>query len=293
VGVSACLLGERVRYDGGHKAQPWLEALEGRCEWVPVCPEVEVGMGVPRETIQLVPAGEDVALVGTVSRRDWTQAMREWAAARVEALAAEGLDGYVFKARSPSCGLGTTPVAGLGETRDGLFAETVRRRLPLLPLADEETLVEEWGRKRFLRLARAHVELRALFEPGWSRGDVVDFHTRRKLLLMAHSPEGYAELGTLVAKIGEDFERNYKARLLEALSHEATPGRHANALAHAAGYFSDKLRAEERAELTRAVEEVARGGDLERVKAQMVEYARRYDQSYLLEQTYFEPCESL
>ena len=287
MGVSACLLGERVRYDGGHKAQPWLEALEGRFEWVPVCPEVELGLGVPRETIQLEPAGEGIALMTTQSRRDLTDAMRVWASARAEALASEGLDGYVFKARSPSCGLGTAPVAGHEETRDGLFAEAVRARLPLLPAVDEEALTTEEGRARFTRLVRAYADLRALFQPGWGRGGVVDFHTRRKLLLLAHSPERYAELGRLVARVvsESDFERNYQALFLEALEQEATPGRHANALAHAAGYFSDRLSPQERAGLT----ELIGAGDLEQAKARILEHARRWDQRYLLEQTYLEP----
>jgi uncharacterized protein YbbK (DUF523 family)/uncharacterized protein YbgA (DUF1722 family) len=286
VGVSACLLGERVRYDGGHKLQPRLvEALRDQVEWVPVCPEVEIGLGVPRETIQLeaAPSG-DVRLVSSETRRDLTQAMRDWAALRLDALVPTGLDGYLFKARSPSCGLGSTPVAGRPETRDGLFAETVRARLPHLPVSDEEGVSDRAGRRRFLRLAGAHRELRELFHPGWARGDVVDFHTHRKLLLMAYSPELYAKLGRLVATelASPDFQQQYVAEFLAAIAEDPTPGRHANALAHAAGYFPPE------AALTAAIERIGSGevSQLDAVKACILARAREHGEEYLARQQY-------
>ena len=161
IGVSACLLGQRVRYDGSDKRQPWTDAeLAERVEWLPVCPEVELGLGVPRETIQLEPGPSGIALLATQTRRDLTKAMREWAAARVEDLAAGGLDGYIFKARSPSCGLGSARVIGSNQTRDGLFAEAMRERFPELPLTDEEAISDAHGIERFLRLAEAHRDRR-------------------------------------------------------------------------------------------------------------------------------------
>ncbi|MEZ5394339.1 MAG: DUF523 and DUF1722 domain-containing protein [Bryobacterales bacterium] len=297
VGVSACLLGEPVRYDGGHKRQPWSEALADEVEWVRVCPEVELGLGVPRETIQLEARGDDVALVATETRRELTEAMRTWACERAEALAAEGLDGYVFKARSPSCGWGTTPVVGSAAARDGLFAEAVRRRFPSLPVADEETLADAPARETFRRKVCAHRELRALFHPGWTRGEAVDFHTKRKLLLMAHSPQAYAELGSWVGRMAavepEEFERRYVELFLRALGEEATPGRHANALAHAAGYFSQSLPPQERNELTAATEALGRGeGDLEALKARILAAARQFGQTYLEQQLYLAPSKS-
>lgn len=161
VGVSACLLGERVRYDGGHKLQvPLVEAFRDQVEWVPLCPEVEIGLGVPREAIQLEAAPQGVRLISVESRRDLTQTMRDWAARRLGALAQAGLDGYIFKARSPSCGLGSTPVVGRPEVRDGLFTEVLRARLPDLPVADEEEVSDPESRSRFLRLAGARRDLR-------------------------------------------------------------------------------------------------------------------------------------
>jgi len=292
IGVSACLLGERVRYDGGHKLQaPLVEAVREQVEWVPVCPEVEIGLGVPRETIQLeaAPAG-DVRPVSTQTRRDLTEMTREWAAQRIDELAKAGLDGYLFKARSPSCGLDSTPVIGRPETRDGLFAEAVRARLPHLPVSDEEGVSDSAGRGRFLRLAGAHRELRELFHPGWTRGDVVDFHTRRKLLLMAHSPELYARLGRLVATelANPDFQQQYVVGFLAAIAETPTPGRHANALSHAAGYFPAE------ASLTAAIERIGAGdlSQLEAVKSRILAQSREHCQDYLLKQQYLKKRDS-
>jgi uncharacterized protein YbbK (DUF523 family)/uncharacterized protein YbgA (DUF1722 family) len=299
IGVSACLLGDRVRYDGQDKRQPWaVDGLAERVEWVRVCPEVELGLGVPREPVRLEAGASGISLMTTKTRRDLSGAMRNWAAARLEALAAQGIDAYVLKARSPSCGLGTTPVVGSEQTRDGLFAEALRQRFPVLPVVDEEMLADAVGRSRFLRLAKAHSELRKLFQPPWTRGEIVDFHTGRKLLLMAHSPAGYERLGTLVARIAqaspEDFARDYFAGFLAALTEEPTPGRHANALSHAAGYVSHTLSPEERAALTAEIERVGAGETSALAPAKMciVDRARRLGIDYLLRQVYLTVCES-
>jgi uncharacterized protein YbbK (DUF523 family) len=156
LGISSCLLGERVRYDGGEKRHPLLlEALGPLVEWVPVCPEVELGLGVPREPIQLVGSPESPRLVGVRSGADHTEAMRRYAERRVEALAALGLDGWVTKDRSPSCGLRGVPVAAVrggppAAEGTGLFLRALRARLPDLPIADERQLEDEGFRSRFL-----------------------------------------------------------------------------------------------------------------------------------------------
>ena len=142
VGISRCLLGDAVRYDGTDKrADDLLADLGERVEWVSVCPEVEVGMGTPREPIQLVAEAQRVRLVGVNSGRDWTEPMQTWSLQRIKELRALGLSGYVFKARSPSCGIGQTP---------GLFAHAVLRALPELPIADEDELSDPAARMTFL-----------------------------------------------------------------------------------------------------------------------------------------------
>ena len=146
VGISRCLLGDAVRYDGGHKRQATLlEVLGPHVEWVPVCPEVELGMGTPREPIELVAQDGDVRMIGVISQRDWTTDMRAFAAPRVASLAALGLAAYIFKSRSPSCNV---------HGRRGLFAEAVVAALPDLPVADEEDLRDADACARFLARIR-------------------------------------------------------------------------------------------------------------------------------------------
>lgn len=167
VGISRCLLGDEVRYDGGHKRDALLlSSLDSIVEWVPVCPEVEAGMGTPREAIDLVasadgvPAGEPrVRLLGVTSRTDWTATMTSVAAERVPALLALGLDGYVLKADSPSCGLEGVRVHRTdGVTRDGrgLFAEALVAAFPDLPIEDERRLADQAHRDDFIERVRAH-----------------------------------------------------------------------------------------------------------------------------------------
>ena len=154
IGVSACLLGERVRYDAGHKREAWLvDELGPRVEWVPVCPEVEIGLGTPREPIRLERhAGDAIALMTVDSRRDISATMQRFAGERVDALAREGLDGYVFKSDSPSCGPGGVPIVAGDRTEHGrgMFADAVIARLPDLPVADERELSDPLTRDRFV-----------------------------------------------------------------------------------------------------------------------------------------------
>lgn len=161
VGISQCLLGEAVRYDGGHKRDAnVLTFLDQLFDWVPVCPEVEVGMGVPREPVQLI-EGVDadqmvvVRMVGLNSCRDWTDAMRTYSAHRSDALAAEDLAGFIFKKNSPSCGLAGVDIrderGAVKHGGVGLFAEALQERLPDLPVQEEGRLTDSRAREDFVR----------------------------------------------------------------------------------------------------------------------------------------------
>jgi uncharacterized protein YbbK (DUF523 family) len=171
VGISRCLLGDDVRYDGTHKRSLAVIALGEWVEWEPVCPEVEVGMGVPREPIQLVARAdgipslaERVRLVGVESGEDWTTRMDQWNQHRVEELVAAGISGFVLKARSPSCGPGGVPVRRAGNesapTGRGLFADALLRAMPGLPMADEEALEDPQAREAFLQRVRQFLRTR-------------------------------------------------------------------------------------------------------------------------------------
>jgi uncharacterized protein YbbK (DUF523 family) len=160
VGISRCLLGDDVRYDGGHKRDPTLlDVMRDAVEWVPVCPEVEVGMGVPREPIELVRGGCNIRLLGVESGRDWTDQMRTWARQRIAELDALSLAGFVLKARSPSCGIRDVPIHAAGMaagTGRGMFAAMLAESLPDLPVEDEERLRDPDVRARFLAGVRAY-----------------------------------------------------------------------------------------------------------------------------------------
>ena len=206
IGVSSCLLGEQVRYDGGHKKDSFLVDVFGRfVEWVPVCPEFEIGLGIPREPIRLERKDHQTRLVTIDSRVDHTRAMRRWSEKHIRRLAGEHLSGYVLKSRSPSCGMERVRVYDKNgvPSRDGrgLFAEVLITGLPNLPVEEEGRLNDPKLRENFIERVFAYHRLQALFQGRWKTQSVINFHTGHKLLLMAHAPQLYRELGRLVAGI--------------------------------------------------------------------------------------------
>ena len=155
IGISACLLGQAVRYDGGHKRDSFLTDILGpHVQWVPVCPEVEVGMGTPREPVNLVRSGDELRMVTVRTGRDYTEAMNRWADARIGQLIREDLCGYVLKSDSPSCGIERVKVHGPegvpARTGRGLFAQALMNRMPWLPVEDEVRLRDPQLREDFL-----------------------------------------------------------------------------------------------------------------------------------------------
>ena len=266
VGISACLLGNEVRYDGGHKRDTFLADTFGRfVEWVPICPEVECGLGTPREAMRLVRVGNDVRMITVKTRTDLTARMETFARRRLPNLVLEGLSGYVFKKDSPSCGLERVKVYhGGAPTRSGrgLFAAAVVERLPHLPVEEEGRLSDARLRDNFIERVFAYWRLRGLFDSAWTVGALVRFHTAHKLIVMAHSPEVYRHLGRLTAEAAgrprAEVARRYEERFMTALAVIATPRRHTNVLQHMLGYFKDRLDRASKAELTAAIEDYRR-----------------------------------
>lgn len=268
LGVSACLLGEEVRYDGGHKRDPFLVKTLGRfVTWVPVCPEMAIGMGSPRESVRLVEEGGSVRMVAPRSGRDFTERMETWARAHAEELARARLHGFVLKKDSPSCGVfrvKTHHAKGL-PTRDGrgLFARELVARFKLLPVEEEGRLHDMALRENFIERMFAYERwLRLLDEDPTPKG-LVRFHTVHKLTVLSHSPEGYAKLGRIVARAGrtpwEELCERYGTLFMESLCVPATRGRHVNALQHLAGFVSDAMTAADRAELAESVADYRTG----------------------------------
>ena len=298
LGVSACLLGNEVRYDGGHKRHPFLTDLLGPfVEWVPVCPEVEAGFGTPREAMHLVGAGSDVRLVTVRTRHDVTRQLQKAATARLRQLATLDLDGYVLKKDSPSCGLFRVKVYGESgaATRAGrgLFAAGLVDAQPLLPLEEEGRLNDPGLRETFIERVFAFRRLRELRAGPVRAADLIRFHTRHKLQLLAHAPAAYARLGRLVAgakgRVARALLDTYATEFMEALAVPATRGRHVNVLQHMAGYF-DEADAGSRRELAATIADYGRGLVPLVVPLTLIaHHARRQDVRYLLDQVYLQP----
>lgn len=327
VGISACLLGQSVRYDGGHKREPAVaDTLARIVDFAPVCPEVEAGMGVPREPIELTRIGDEVRLLGVTSAADHSAAMSALVRRRLADLTATSvaqpgvssvaqpgaaptdmrpISGYIFKSGSPSCGL-DVPVFARHEDRRqpteergrGMFAAALLDRLPDLPVVEEETVRAPAALAHFVDRMRACARLQVLFSSSLSARALVDFHSREKLLLMANDHAAYRELGPMVARAGiecrqpESRERlglAYRQRFTRALLKAASVGRHVNVLQHMAGYFREYLSATERAELARAIETYRAGQQpLTHPLDRIREYARAFDVQYLLIQSYLD-----
>jgi uncharacterized protein YbgA (DUF1722 family)/uncharacterized protein YbbK (DUF523 family) len=297
IGISRCLLGDEVRYDGGHKRDAFLVSTFGRfVEWVPVCPEVEAGMGTPREAVHLEVDDGGTRMIAVRSRRDWTAEMNAFSSRRVRQLAGMGLSGYVLKKDSPSCGMTRVRVrAAAGTTRSGrgLFAAALLDALPTLPVEEEGRLNDPVLRENFVERVFAYQRLRALLDARWSPGALVRFHTAHKLQLLAHSRQGYAALGRLVAGAGRVTRQtglDYEQLFMATLAKPATPGRNADVLMHMHGHLKRLLDDGDRQELLSTIDDHRRGIVPLIVPATLVRHhARRHAVTYLLGQTYLEP----
>jgi len=299
IGISSCLLGEKVRFDGGHKHDRYITATLGEYfEWVPVCPEMELGLGAPRETMRLEQGNAGVRLVMPKSGRDLTGAMREYATGRARKLEAEDLSGYILKSDSPSCGLLRVRVyAATGipsRTGRGLFAEAIAERLPFVPIEEEGRLSDPRLRENWVERVFAYRRLKDLWSSRWTVRTLVEFHTAHKLTVLSHCPAAYSELGRLVAGAAAlpraELRRLYHEQFMRTLSVLATRGRHTNVLQHMAGYVKKQLDEESRRELAGLIDDYRRGEVPLIVPITLLKhYVRRHGVSYLAGQVYLNP----
>jgi len=299
IGISACLLGRAVRYDGGHKHDPFLTDTLGKyVEYVPVCPEVECGLGVPREAMRLVGSPDLPRLITIKTRQDITPRMTAWAEKRVQELEQEDLCGFIFKSDSPSSGMERVKVYDENNVPSksgvGIFARALMDHFPLIPCEEEGRLHDPGLRENFIeRIFTALRWRRALKEKNRLHA-VVDFHTRNKLLIMSHSTKHLSEMGRIVAAgrkmAAQDVVDRYQTLLTEALALKATPRKQANVLMHMLGYFKNDLNAAEKQEMLTIIDEYRRGLiPLVVPVTLMNHYVRKYDEVYLKEQTYLNP----
>lgn len=268
VGISSCLLGQTVRFDGGHKRDRFLTDILGAyVEFVPVCPEVDIGLGTPRESIHLVRAEGGERLVGVKSGADHTEKMDAYAREKSDALAPLGLRGYVLKKDSPSCGMERVRVYDANgvpaKDGSGAFARRLMERHPVLPIEEEGRLRDPRLRENFVTRLFAYDRWLRLRASSPKPKDVVAFHTAHKMLVLAHSPQDYASLGRLVARagamdVGELLDR-YERTFMAGLGRVASPGRHENVLEHFAGFLKNELDTPDKEELHRVFQDYRAG----------------------------------
>lgn len=297
--VSACLLGAKVRYDGGHKRDDFLVDTLGRfVEWVPVCPEADSGLPVPREAMHLVRAPGGPRLVGVRSGTDFTEGLLRWTQARLSELEGEDLCGYICKKDSPSSGMERVRVYGEAgvpvRTGAGLFTAAFRERFPLVPVEEEGRLRDPALREMFIEKVFTLRRYREMLAGGRTRGRLVEFHTDHKMLLLSHDRRIYDEMGRLVAGAGElrpaELFVKYRERLMAALSVRPTPGKRADVLTHMAGHLRPFLSADERTELREAVDAYRRQEAPLLVPVTLLRHhVRKFRVAYLARQVFLDP----
>ena len=299
LGISSCLLGNKVRYDGGHKKDPFLMDTLGRyVRYVPVCPEMECGMPAPREPMRLEGEVGAPRLITHTSKRDLTDSMRRWGESRLAELESLGLCGYIFKTKSPSCGMARIKVFTTKDNPSprgvGIWARMFMDRFPLLPVEDESRLHDPGLRENFIERIFVFKRWRETVAASPSLAALLEFHTRHKLILMAHSPELYRKTGKLVAEAKgrgwKTLEQEYLGLLGRALALPSTVKKNANVLHHIQGYFKKQLSPDEKQELLGLIGSYAGGYIPLVVPATLLNhYVRKYGQAYLAEQYYLNP----
>jgi len=299
LGISSCLLGAKVRFDGGHKRDRYLtEVLGDWFAWVAVCPELDIGLGVPRPSIRLVQTEGAPLLVEPNAGLDLTEKMEVYSRSRVDKLMAKGLDGYILKRASPSCGMERVKVFGKGgmpsKNGVGVFARVLMERWPNLPVEEEGRLNDPHLRERFIEHVFCHHRWQTLSRRGLSRRNLIAFHTAHKLLLRTHNEAGYRRLGRIVASAGtipdQVLFRSYEDEFHGVLMTKATRKRHANVLYHALGYLKKFLDPFEKQEAVALIEDYRR--DLVPLVVPITllrHHVCKHRITYLMGQLYLEP----
>jgi uncharacterized protein YbgA (DUF1722 family)/uncharacterized protein YbbK (DUF523 family) len=299
IGISQCLLGDEVRYDGGHKRDRFLTDMVGRyVEWVPVCPEVEAGFGIPREAMRLVGDSKKPRLVTIKTERDMTEPLTMFTERKLELLETADLSGYIFKKDSPSCGIERVRVFNQhgmpSRSGVGLFARAFSERFPLTPIEDEGRLCDPALRDNFIERVFCYHRWQELGRGPATRKAVVAFHAAHKYLLLAHSRQHYQYLGRLVARADRygpnELMERYGAVFMEALAVKATTRKHVNVLQHLVEHMKDQLTRSERAELDEVIDDYHRGIVPLIVPVRLVkQYVVTHSVEYIRNQVYLNP----
>ncbi|MGL5385431.1 MAG: YbgA family protein [Serratia sp. (in: enterobacteria)] len=300
VGISACLLGSAVRFDGGHKRCEFaVEQLAPYVQFEPICPEMAIGLPTPRPALRLVKGPQQIWLrYSNDASVDLTEQMQQFSQQRVSQL--QHLCGYIVCSKSPTCGMERVKLweeNGLGARKSGvgLFTAELLQQMPWLPVEEEGRLNDPVLRENFVERVFALYELNMLWRKGLTRGGLIAFHSRYKLSLLAHSQPEYRELGRFVADIEswqslDAFAVEYRQRLMRLLQHKATRRNHTNVLMHVQGYFRRQLSSAQRQELARLIDHYRQGMQPLLAPITLLKhYMAEYPDSYLAQQRYFEP----
>jgi len=299
LGISRCLLGDEVRFDGGHKQDRFLTDVLGRyVEWVPVCPEVEAGLGTPREAMRLVGSPHRPRLMTITSKHDHTEAMETMVEGRLDSLNKLDLSGFVFKRGSPSCGLERVRVYTIqgmpSQSGVGIFAKAFTEQFPLIPVEEEGRLCDPSLRENFIERVFCYRRFQDLVQNGVTKQALIRFHTTHKYLLLAHSQQHYEAMGRLVGQAEryrlKELTLKYGEHFMITLTMKATVRKHVNVLQHIVGYFKSRLTTQEKAELLDVIADYHRGLTPLIVPLTLVKhYVQILDVGYIRDQVYLNP----
>lgn len=299
IGISACVIGENVRFDSGHKGSKFvMRELAPFFNFVRICPEVGIGMGIPRPTIRLVSHEERIALVETKDdTKDYTDQMLEYSNNKVAELKRKELCGYIVCAKSPTCGMERVKVYSKGSASKegiGLYTDILMKQMPWLPVEEDGRLNDPVLKENFISRVFCLRDLYDCMGDEPTPGKIVAFHSRHKLTLMAHHPSSYKELGQLVARVSEydpqEFFQLYRLKFMQAITHRASRKNNSNVLMHIQGYFKKWLSSQERQQLRTVIDEYREGilpllSPLTLIR----HYLTLYPDAYLQQQKFLNP----
>ncbi len=299
IGISSCLIGENVRYDGSHKRDHFLTETLGKfVTWIPVCPEVECGLPVPREAMRLEGTPDAPRLVTRTTKQDHTKRMTGWAKKKVRDLAAKDLCGFVFKSRSPSSGMERVKIYDINNRSvrmgKGIFAMAFMSAFPQIPVEDEGRLHDPDIRENFIERIFTFKRWKDLIAAGKTINGLIRFHSFHKYLIMAHSPEHLRKLGKMVAGAKKEHPSvlfdSYGSELMNALKLRSTVKKNTNVLQHMLGYFKKHLNADEKKELLDTISNYHKGLVPLVVPITLLNhYTLKYKEPYLRTQIYLHP----
>lgn len=295
--ISRCINIQPVRYNGGIVTDEFAKKLGNFVEYVDVCPEVDIGMPVPRPSVILARIGQEIHMVEPVSKTDYTEKIQQYSKQTLESL--KDIDGFLLKAKSPSCGVGDAKLYkddlqhGIGKT-DGIFASYCKKYYPYLPVEDEGRVHDEWIKRDFLTRIFTFASFRYLLGNATSIKDLIKFHQNNKYLLMLYSPSKQKKLGQIIANWDsagfEETLRTYREVFYQAFAKRPGLKNHINVIYHIYGHFSDLLKPAERRHIHSLIDKTLNG----KINiSTLIEYIRgfvyRFDDQYLMNQTYLSP----